>query len=156
MSRYHYRAFTNNGHENLALEDHAQHSLVREQVFLLVFAAVAIMPNTSVPKKIRWSTTTKQRTTLHENSPRYGSPHTHTQEQQRLKSITSTHLRMQHQKHIKMPLDLRTHIKPQKNAPRLDYTNEGKQRVHATIKNSMQKLSHPKSNCSCKVLHKQP
>ena len=55
-----------------------------------------------------------------------------------------------------MPLDLRTPIKPQKNAPRLDYTNEGKQPVHATIKSSMQKLSHTKPNYSYKVLHEQP
>ena len=51
MSRYHPRAFTNNLHENLAFEYHAQHSLTREQMFMLMVTAVTTITNMNFLKK---------------------------------------------------------------------------------------------------------
>ena len=51
MSRYRSRAFTNNENENLALEYHAQHSLTREQIFMLVVTAVKTITKLNFLKK---------------------------------------------------------------------------------------------------------
>ena len=58
MSRYHSRAFTNNLHENLALEYHAQHSSTREQMFMLVVTAVTTITNMNFLKKLSENTVT--------------------------------------------------------------------------------------------------
>ena len=52
MSRYHSRAFTNNLHENLALEYHAQHSRTPEQMFMLMVTAVTAITNMKFLKKL--------------------------------------------------------------------------------------------------------